>query len=156
MFIYETKNFIVESPDHPHVSRADGGHLIIRPKVEVENRWDLDARKATELMRLSLILGEAMVSGLNRQGIPVERLNFQDNGNWAIGTKKKAHMHLHIYGRAKNSKGQKRGEALYFPDKNTKFFLKLKPLKQGDVDAILKELKRIERKKKYDLKVWGL
>jgi len=106
---YETKNFIVEAPEKCHVSRTDGGHLIIRPKKDVKERWELSPKKAIELMRLSMMVGEAMITGLNKRGIPVERLNFQDNGNWRIGTKKHPHAHLHLYGRARNSKHQKRG-----------------------------------------------
>ena len=130
---YETKNFTVDAWDEPHVSRTDGGHIIIRPKKTVENRWELKPEIAIELMRLSLIVGEAMKKAMNNKGILIERINFQDNGNWPIGTKEKPKAHLHLYGRAKNSKHQKRGEALYFPDKKTKFWEKLEPLNEGDI-----------------------
>ncbi|MFC1722597.1 hypothetical protein ACFL0V_00495 [Nanoarchaeota archaeon] len=155
-FIYESKNFRIEAPEKCHVSRADGGHLIIRPKKETERRRNFSPKKATELMRLSMIFGEALDKGLNKRGIKVERINFQDNGNWRIGTRKHPHAHLHLYGRAKNSKNQKHGEALYFPDKKTKFWLRLKPLNQEDIEVILKEVKKIENRKKYDLRAWGL
>ena len=153
---YETKKFSVESRDKPHVSRADGGHLVIRPKDSVVHRWQLDPKRAIELVRLSMIVGNAMLTALNKRGIPVERLNFQDNGNWTIGTEKGPKLHLHIYGRAKNSVNQKHGEALYFPEKKTKFFEKLEPLNQEDIKEILKQIKAISKQKKYSDKLWGL
>ena len=38
--IYQSKNFIVESFDTPtpHVSREEGGHIRIKPKVDVLDR----------------------------------------------------------------------------------------------------------------------
>jgi len=151
VIFYESKHFKVVASEKPHVSRTDGGHIIILLKRRIENRWQLDKLRAVTLMKLSIsmIIGEAMKKGLNKRGIPVERINFQDNGNWALGTKKPAHMHLHLYGRAKNSKHQKRGEALYFPDKKTQFWKKLEPLNEEDVKAILKEMKTIMKRKKY-------
>lgn len=151
---FETKNFTVDAWHEPHVSRTDGGHIIVKPKKPVENRWDLESKKAIELMKLSMILGEAMTRALNKQGIPVERINFQDNGNWAVGTKRGPRFHLHLYGRAKNSVHQKRGEALYFPDKKTEFYKKLEPLNEGDVQEILNQIKLISKRKKYNEKIW--
>ena len=106
VIFYETKNFIVETRDHPHVSRIDGGHIVIRPRKDVLNRWDLDLKRANELMLLTMVVGEAMMKGLNKRGMPVERINFQDNGNWSIGTKEGQKLHIHLYGRAKNSVNQ--------------------------------------------------
>ena len=153
---YETKNFTVDAWGEPHVSRTDGGHIIIRPKSQVEHRWQFDPKRATELIHLSMVVGEAMLKALNKRGILVERINFQDNGNWAVGTKKKQHAHLHLYGRSKNSKHQKRGEALYFPDKKTKFWKKLEPLNADDIKEILKQIKLISKKEKYKKKNWKL
>jgi diadenosine tetraphosphate (Ap4A) HIT family hydrolase len=154
--IYSTENFNVESVEHPHVSRTDGGHLRIRPKKSVRNRWDLNPALAIEFFRLTMVVGEAMLKGLNNRGIPVERINFQDNGNWAIGTKQKPTFHLHLYGRAKNAKNQKRGQALRFPDKETKFYLNLKPLNSKDNFEIIKFIKKIFKQDKYSNKNWHL
>ncbi len=152
---YETKNFTVSTWKHPEVSRADGGHLVICPKREIVNRWDFDTKRAKELMRLSMIVGEAMIKAMNNRGIPVERLNIHDDGNWAIGTKEGPKFHLHIYGRAKNSIHQKRGESLYFPDKKTKFWMKLEPLNAKDIEKIVKQINKISKKKKYADGLWG-
>jgi len=145
----ETKNFTVEAKDQPHVCRTDGGHIVIRPKKSVCHRWEFDTKKASEVMLLSMIVGQAMLNGLNKRGIPVERINFQDNGNWAIGEGKRPKFHLHLYGRSRDSAHQKRGEALAFPERKTKFYEKLESLQGGDIEEIMRQIKRISRKKKY-------
>ena len=74
--IYETKNFIVESHDEPFVTRTDGGHIRIRIKDEsISDRTKLDPATAIELMRLTMIVGEAMQTGMNKVGIPVVKIN---------------------------------------------------------------------------------
>ena len=42
-----------------------------------------------------------MSVGLKNRGIELGRINYQDNGNW------RQELHIHLYGRAKNSKYQK-------------------------------------------------
>src|SRR3972149_1813710 len=139
----ETKNFTVEAKDQPHVCRTDGGHIVIRPKKPVCHRWEFDAQRASEVMLLSMIVGQAMLIGLNKQGIPVERINFQDSGNWAIGEGKLPRFHLHLYGRSRDSVHQKRGEALVFPEKKTKLYEKLEPLHNADMEEILRHKRLI-------------
>ena len=34
-------------------------------------------------MRLSMLISEAMIEGMKNRGINIERINYQDNGNWA-------------------------------------------------------------------------
>ncbi|MFQ5950096.1 MAG: hypothetical protein ACE5J1_05355, partial [Nitrospiria bacterium] len=84
-----------------------------------------------------------MLKGLNNRTISVERINFQDNGNWAIGERKEPKFHLHLYGRSKDSVHQKRGEALVIPERRTKFYEKLEPLNEADIKAKLKRINRI-------------
>jgi len=38
---HQTENFTVNAAERPHVSRTDGGHIVIRPKEQVVSRWDL-------------------------------------------------------------------------------------------------------------------
>jgi diadenosine tetraphosphate (Ap4A) HIT family hydrolase len=153
---FETKNFIVCAHDKPHVTRTDGGHIKITPKKNVENRWDFNAKLAIELMRLSMIVGKAMKIGLNKRGINVERINFQDNGNWAYFLKQKSFFHLHLYGRTKNSKYQRKGQALSFPDCNSKFYDKTKPLNNCDIKEIKKQIMILSKQKKYNLNEWNI
>ena len=152
--IYETSDFAVVSAGEPHVCRTDGGHLILYPNQPIINRWDLDPRRAKLLMRLSMLAGEAMLVGLNERGIPVERINFQDNGNWGLGTPHGPHFHLHLYGRAKNSVHQVHGEALVIPHKATRFWENLEPLNDDDCAAIRSHIERLARETKYDLRYW--
>lgn len=154
--IYETDHFIVQSSVPPHVSRRDGGHMIIVPKVPVKHRWEFDPARAKALMRISMMAGEAMLQGLNERAIPVERLNFQDNGNWAIGTAKGPSFHLHLYGRASDSISQTHGEALRFPPKSTRFYDHLEPLNEDDEKTIKKHLDQLAREERYSLSVWGI
>lgn len=152
----ETKNFTVEARDKPHVCRTDGGHIVIRPKKPVCHRWEFDSKRAAEVMLLSMVVGEAMLKGLNNRTISVERINFQDNGNWALGEGKRPKFHLHLYGRSKDSVHQKRGEALVIPERRTKFYEKLEPLNDADIKEMLKQIKRICRKKKYQDQGFGI
>src|SRR5262245_25719669 len=98
--IFKTNNFLVEAADKPHVARADGGHIKITPIEKIEDRSQLTPKQATELMRLTMIVGEAMMAALNKRGVEIGRINYQDNGNWW------PYMHIHLYGRAKTSKNQ--------------------------------------------------
>ena len=154
--IYETFHFTVKALPKPQVSRADGGHIIIFLKEPVVSRWDLDQTRATALMRLSMMAGEAMTIALNERGIPVERINFQDDGNWAIGTERGPRLHLHLYGRSRDSVHQVHGEALNFPHKKTRFWEALEPLNEGDRNLIKHHLERLAREDRYRLETWGL
>jgi diadenosine tetraphosphate (Ap4A) HIT family hydrolase len=156
LLIYETVHFSVEACPKPHVSRADGGHIIIFPKKPVVSRWDLDQTRAKALMRLSMMAGEAMTIALNERGIPVERINFMDCGNWAIGTRRGPRLHLHLYGRARDSVHQVHGEALHFPHKDTRFWEALEPLNEGDRNLIKRHLERLAQEDQYRLDTWGL
>ena len=149
--VYETKNFTVETPTDkpPHISREDGGHLIIRPKKKVPDRTRLDRKKACELMKLTMIVGEAFQTAMKRQGVDVRRINYQDNGNWSVFKPGGLHFHLHVYGRAKLAKIQKYGEALYFPQRSTGFYDKNNPLTPEDIAEIQKQIKIVLNKKKY-------
>lgn len=83
--IYETDNFMVEAHEQPFLPRTDGGHIRIKVKDDsITDRTKLDAKTAIELMRLSMIVGEALETAMNRCGIPVVKINYQDMGNWAF------------------------------------------------------------------------
>lgn len=141
--IFESENFSIESADNPHVDRDDGGHIRIMPKVQVEDRTKLSPKLAIELMKLTMVVGEAMKIALNNQGIDVERINYQDMGNW-VPT-----LHIHVYGRAKSAKVQKYGEALYLPKRETGFYDMFKPLTEKDREEIRREIVRLLETEKY-------
>ena len=107
--VFETRHFQIVTPEHPHVSRSDGGHLIINPKVPVEDRTQLSREQAIELMKLTMVAGEAMKTVLTQRGIDIGRINYQDNGNW------RHELHVHLYGRARGATIQPYGHPLAFP-----------------------------------------
>jgi diadenosine tetraphosphate (Ap4A) HIT family hydrolase len=149
MHIYQTKNFIVESFETPHVDRDDGGHIKIYPKIDITDRSEMSLSVATEYIRLTMIVGKAMTNALNNQGLEIMRINYQDMGNWAFKKGQKPKFHVHIYGRAKKAKHQPYTEAVYLPDRSTGFYDNFKPLAEEDVQEIRKEIEKIIQEEKY-------
>ncbi len=153
--IYETKNFLVEAPEKPHITRTDGGHIRIIPKRYMVDRTEMLPKEAIEFIRLTIVVGEAMKQGLAKRGINLARINYQDNGNWAFKTGDKPRFHLHLYGRIKNEKYQKFPEALFFPDRLTGFYDNFEPLNHADTKEIRIQIIRILKEKKYKDSNWG-
>ncbi len=132
--------------DQPHVSRADGGHIVIDPKVAVEDRTQLTREQAIELVKLTMVGGEAMKSVLTRKGIDIGRINYQDNGNW------RAELHVHLYGRARDATLQPWGHALAFPPTREDFRRELghlEPLREDDIIEVRAEIIRLLASEKY-------
>lgn len=148
--VYETENFVVTTSERPHVDRADGGHIKIIPKVRVSDRTQLTSRLATELMKLTMLVGEAMTTGLKGRGIDIGRINYQDNGNWGIFRPEGPHLHVHLYGRAKSATTQRYGDALHLPQRETGFYEGFARLDDEDVKAIREEIARLLRTPKYE------
>lgn len=157
MIIYETKNFIVESHEKPFVSRTDGGHIRIRVKDDsVTDRTKLEPKIAIELMRLTMITGEALEKAMNNLGIPVVKINYQDMGNWAWKTNTKPFLHVHVFGRATNAIKQIWPESVYLPDRETGFYDGFEPLNNDDIEEIRKQINLIVEQDKYQEKNWSL
>jgi len=146
IIIFESQNFDVTTLEHPHVSRSDGGHLIINPKLPVEDRTKLSRDKAIELMKLTMVAGESMKNVLTRRGIEIGRINYQDNGNW------RHELHVHLYGRARGATIQTYGHPLTFPPTPEAFKEKLgnlEPLTEDDIAALKAEIIRLLGADKY-------
>ncbi len=154
--IYQTENFIVEAVEQPHITRVDGGHLKIYPKVMLVDRTKLTPKLAIELMRLTMLAGEAMTVGLNNRGIDIGRINYQDNGNWSVFKPEGSYLHIHLYGRAKSAKIQKWGDACQFPHRETGFYDKFEPLNKEDILEIQKQIEILSQQEKYQSSEWGL
>ena len=153
--IYQTENFIVCVPNRVHISREDGGHIWIRAKEKYFScRLELSPNEAIEVMRLSMLISEAMIVGMKNRGINIERINYQDNGNWAYLKGTKPIFHIHLYGRTKESKVQKWGEALKFPNPNESFYNSFKPFNDDDIEEIKKQIYFLENTEKYKLENW--
>ncbi len=143
--IYETENFIVESHEKPEIDRLEGGHIKISPKIEIEDRTKLTASQAIEMMRLTMVCGEALVSMMASIGVEIGRINYQDNGNW------KPSLHVHIYGRARNAVMQRYGDPIIPGHKN-----EYKALTSSDIENLKSKIGNVLRKEKYSDEAWGL
>ena len=145
MLVFESTHFYIITPEQPHVSRGDGGHLIINPKVAVVDRTQLDRERAVDLMKLTMVAGEAMTTVLTRRGIDIGRINYQDNGNW------RAELHVHLYGRARGATMQPFGHYLALPLTAQAFKAQapLESLTADDVAALREEMTRLLVTEKY-------
>ena len=144
--VYEARHFILKTLDQPHVSRSDGGHIVIDPKLAVEDRTQLTPEQAIELVKLTMVGGEAMKTVLTRKGIDIGRINYQDNGNW------RAELHVHLYGRARGAKLQPWGHALAFPPTREAFRKEmgnLEALRPDDIAELRAEIVRLLETEKY-------
>ncbi len=156
--IYQTENFIVEAVDKPHITRTDGGHIRISPKVRTLDRTKLSPRLAIEYMRLTMVVGEAMATVMNRRGVDIGRINYQDNGNWSVFQPEGSYFHLHLYGRAKSARIQKWGEMVSLPkrEESIGFFDSFEPLNEEDIIEIRREIEEIFKRDKYLDTNWRL
>ena len=144
--IYEARHFVLRTLDQPHVSRSDGGHIVIDPKIAVEDRTHLNREQAVELIQLTMAGGEAMKTVLTRKGIAIGRINYQDNGNW------RAELHVHLYGRAMCIRDRPWGHALAFPPTREAFrreMGKLEPLREDDIVELRAEITRLLASEKF-------
>lgn len=123
--ICETDNFIVIAATLPHVyvSREEGGHIQIKPKVPVHDRTQLSLDLATEYIFLSMVVGEALQSALGRRGINIGLVNYQEMGNWSVFKPEGPKMHMHLFGRAIDAAIQKYGEGVLLPHLDTGFMM---------------------------------
>lgn len=156
MLIYETENFIITTPEKPELSRDDGGQVDICEKHGIEDRLMLTPKAEIELAYLTHVAAEAFITVMRKNGVPVERINYQDNGNWCYIENKRPHQHLHIYGRVFDSKKQPLPMSLYFPHPESDFYKGNKPLTDKDISDIKAEIKRLMKTDKYDKKVWNI
>lgn len=156
--IYESSNFLVEATNQPLVGRNDGGHIVLNPKNRVKDLQELTPPIAIELMRLLMVVGEAMSTVLNKNGVDIGRINYQDNGNWGVFTAAGPYQHFHLYGRAISAKQQPYGQACYFPDKKDQaaFYEHLEPLNKTDVMDLNLEITRLLLTDKYIDNNWKL
>lgn len=155
--IYETENFIVESHEKPFVSREEGGHIRIKVKDQnISDRTKLGPVQAIELMRLTMVVGEAFGKAMNSRSVPVVKINYQDMGNWAYKTKSKNYLHYHIFGRVLGAPNQPYPESVYLPDRSSGFYDKFEPLSEEDNKEILKEIEKLFKTEKYQDEKWGI
>ena len=143
--VYEDKYFKVVNPPKPLNCRDDGGHLILFKIDPVTDRSDLTYQEAIDFMRISMAVGRAMYDVLG-----IERMNYEDLGNWGIDNPGGAKMHLHFMGRARKQIHQERGQHIsLFPKGHPIYDGHLKPLTHEQVDEIRSTVSRILKVPKY-------
>jgi diadenosine tetraphosphate (Ap4A) HIT family hydrolase len=143
--VYEDKYFKVINPEFPLNCRDDGGHLIMIKKEKVADRSDMTYQEAIDFMRISMAVGKSMYEVLG-----IERMNYEDLGNWGIDDPGGAKMHLHFMGRAKEQTHQIRGQHMFLFPKNHKIYQgHLKPLSDDQVDSLRKKIDEIFKEPKY-------
>lgn len=157
MIFFETQNFVVETHEKPFVPRNEGGHIRISIKDKnITDRTKLSPSVAVELMRLSMVVGEAFEIAMNKLGVPVIKINYQDMGNWAYKEGKSPFLHYHIFGRILGAKHQPYPESVYLPDRSTGFYEGFEPLTPDDAQVIKTEIERIYATEKYSDQNWHL
>ncbi len=147
--IYSTKNFDVEVPKRPFVSREEGGHLRIMSKITVSDRTKLSAKLAIEYTKLSMMVGEALKLGLAKRDVEIGIVNYQEMGNWSVYKAGGPIMHMHIFGRSKHATVQQYGEAVKLPKRETGFYDKFICLDSNDISEIKLALDQLAKSPKY-------
>ena len=143
--VYEDKYFKVISPEFPLNCRDDGGHLILIKKEKVTDRSDLTYQEAIDFMRISMAVGKSMYEVLE-----VERMNYEDLGNWGVDDPGGAKMHLHFMGRAREQIHQIRGQHIFLYPKDHKIYQgHLKPLSDEQVIILRQKIAEILKEPKY-------
>ena len=138
-FLFETDHCLIAIPQRPHVSREEGGHMVIFPKRAVAERFEQTEEEAIDMLLTSMRLGRAMTEVLCEEGIEIRTINYQDNGNWYfLRGEEKPSLHLHLYGRVPGTVNQIFGESLYFPDPNDhpEFYDRNEPLNDEEAEKI--------------------
>ena len=152
--ILETANFIVKGHDKPHHDRTNGGHAVVSPKEQFSDRTQMPVELYIGLMMLVRIAGEAITTVMIQKGLPIARVNYQDNGNWSYfpSTSKEPHLHVHLYVRSyeethptKDSRFKPFPDALCFPfiEDAPEYYESFKPYSAEDCKDIRTEIDRL-------------
>lgn len=150
--IYETENFYIQAAKRPFIDRAEGGHLYLFPKVDVRDRTKLSPSLAIEYTKLSMVIGEALVSAMARRGVTIGIVNYQDMGNWSVFKPEGPTLHMQIYGRATTATIQRYGDAVQLPHRETGFYDGFEPLNAEDIKEIKADIQALLLTEKYSTK----
>jgi diadenosine tetraphosphate (Ap4A) HIT family hydrolase len=143
--IYEDKYFEVINPILALNCKDDGGHLILIKKEKVRDRSDMTWQEAIDFMRISMAVGKAMYEVLN-----IERMNYEDLGNWGLDDPGGSKMHLHFFGRAKEQMHQRRGMNMFFFPKGHMIYKgHLKHFDNKDIIKLRNKIADILKEEKY-------
>jgi hypothetical protein len=80
----------------------------------------------------------------------IERMNYEDLGNWGIDEPGGAKMHLHFFGRAREQIRQIRGHHMFLYPKDHEIYRgHLKPLNEHDLQKLRTRIEDILKGEKY-------
>lgn len=145
VIVYEDKYFKVVSPEYPLNCRKDGGHLVLLKKDPVKDRSDLSWQEAIDFMRITMMVGRAMYEILE-----VERMNYEDLGNWGVTKPTGSDMHLHFFGRANEQLHQIRGgHMMIYPEGHKIYQGHLNPLNEEETTSLTAAIEEIAKEEKY-------
>lgn len=117
--------------------------MKISSKVTVEDRTRLTPRQAIELMRFTIVAGEAMKRAMGEIGVRIGRINYQDNGNW------KPELHIHLYCRAVDATMQPYGSPI-MPGHKEEYAA----LTEGDIARVRKAAENIFAEERFSDTKW--
>jgi len=144
--VYEDRYFQIVAPEFPLNCREDGGHLVVVKKEPVTDRSDLTWQEAVAFMRISMAAGKAMYEVLG-----IERMNYEDLGNWGLDDPGGAKMHLHLFGRSREQIHQIRGQHIFlYPKDHPIYKGHLKPLADDDLSRLRARITEILAEPKYE------
>src|SRR5690348_10134622 len=107
LLITRCEEAIVLVPSRSHISPRDGGHLVVTLPRHVPSRLELIPGDL-----LALDFGTVVAAFALRHVFDATLQNFQENGNWAADDPSRMHVHIHVYGRARDAIDQPYGEAI--------------------------------------------
>ena len=99
--------------------QADG-HVLVIPKENAENVFELSSEGAAALMGTTQKVAKAVRKGLNTPGIMIAQLNGAPAGQSVF------HVHFHIIPRSTGADFRLHARAMESPDKLTSFAEKIK------------------------------
>jgi diadenosine tetraphosphate (Ap4A) HIT family hydrolase len=143
--IYRDRYFELVAPASPLNCREDGGHLVLVKEEKVTDRSEMTWQETIAFMRISMAAGKAMYEVLG-----VERMNYEDLGNWGLDEPGGAKMHLHLFGRARVQIHQIRGQHMsLYPQNHPIYQGHLKPLAEEDCRSLETRIREILSGEKY-------
>jgi hypothetical protein len=119
--------------------------LVVVKKIPVTDRSDMSYQESIAFMRISMVAGKAMYDVLR-----IERMNYEDLGNWGLDEPDGAKMHLHLFGRSHRQIHQIRGQHMFlYPKDHPIYKGHLKALSEDDEAQLRARIGELLAEPKY-------
>lgn len=93
--LWEDDSLTIRTPLNPHIPYSEGLHLVVSPKVDIDNAWQ-DPELAGATFKLA-----SQACKIMEDLRLAPWFNIQANGNWGLLPGGTLFFHVHIYGRNK-------------------------------------------------------